>query len=460
MSGLVETTDHHSGNEPPLPPLIKGLPVVGFLPDYRRDAVELFRRMAGQGGDICRFRLGPKMITLVNNPDYVAHILKTHWKRYPKSENYDEVVLLVRGDIATTDGPEWSRFRKRSAAALSRKHFTKLPTVVLESVLDVFPSYASEGAEEHSVDAYELAMKMSARIASRTLFGSDIRDEADRLEPALRAGFDFISARIEQLVRLPAAWPLPSHRRFRREVALIDSIVFSLIERIRKDDAEDRGMLQDLISASEAEGTSAHALAKEVLDEAIFLYIASFETTGTTVAWVLYLLSRNPEIRARIEAEIDSVVQDRSPTLEDLPKLPLLTAAIQETLRLYPTIWLMSRTAAERDVIGGYTIEPGSMVMISPYVLQRRADIWPDPERFDPDRFLSKDGWPKNSYLPFSVGPHSCVGNNLAMVELQVIFATLLKRLRFDLAPGQTGAYRSGVTLRPEGRLMMSVRSR
>ncbi|MEM7671210.1 MAG: cytochrome P450 [Pseudomonadota bacterium] len=461
MSDLADAIGARPGAEtrPPPPPLIKGRPIVGFLPEYRRDAVRLFMRMADEGGDICRFRVGPKVVTLINNPDYAGHVLKTHWKRYPKSENYDEVVLLLRGDIATTDGPEWIRFRRRSASALSRRHFSDLPAVVSESAEDVFPAAVPRHPDQ-PVDVYELAMRMGARIASRMLFGSDIRGEADRLEPALRAGFDFVSSRIEKMVKFPATWPLPSHLRFRREIALIDSIVASLIDGVKSGDADDQCMLRDLISAAEEEGTSENAIAREVLNESIFLYNASLETPGTAVAWMLFLLSRNPEVRARIEKEIDSVIGDRALALADLSSLPVLTAAIQETLRLYPTIWLMSRTASETDEIGGYTIKRGSMVMIAPYVLHRRPDIWPDPEEFVPDRFLGDQGPPKNSYIPFSIGPHSCVGANLASAEMLVIFATLLRRFRFEMSPGQTGAYRSGVTLRPEGGLMMTITPR
>ena len=436
------------------PPLIPGRPVVGYLPEYRKDAAKLFLDMAERGGDIARFRIGPRVVTLLNRPDLILHVLKTKWRDYPKSENYDEVSLLLGGNLAISDGDDWARFRKRAQSALSRKNFGDLSQVTAESITQMLP--ASDGI----VDVYELGMQLSARISSRLLFGSDIRAEAEGLEKVLRAGFAFVSARIEMMVRLPVSWPLPSHWRFRRDVAQVEALVSDLIERARRGSATGAGMLHHLVTEADQDGGNQAEINRDVLTEAVFLYIGSFETTGASFAWVLHLLATHPETRAAVEAEIDAALGDGPVDLEALGNLPLLGAVIQETLRLYPTIWLMSRTAKAPDEIDGYWIEAGSMVMISPYVLHRRADLWPDPCDFRPERFLEGASWPRSAYLPFSIGPHACVGSHLAMVELQMIFAVLLRANRFDLAPGETCAHRSGVTLTPAGGLRMKAVSR
>ncbi|MEM9044725.1 MAG: cytochrome P450 [Pseudomonadota bacterium] len=442
------------------PPLIPGRPVIGYLPEYRQDAVKLFRDMADRGGDICRFRVGPRIVTLINDPELISHVLKTKWRQYPKSVNYEEVGLLLGGRLATSDGADWERFRKRSRAALGRKNFGALPKIIAESINDLLPLENMISDHVQQLDVYELGMRLSARISSQLFFGSDIKEQTNTLEQSLRKGFAFVSGRVEAMVRLPMWIPLPSHTAFKKNTRLVEGIVSDLIVRARTGQARGSGMLRDLILSAQEDGDSEDQIDREVLNEAVFLYIGSFETTGATVAWILFLLSTHPQILADLQAELDTALGDDLVELEDLSRLKLLGAIVQEALRLYPTIWLMSRTASEDDTLGGYHIDAGSMVMVSPYMLHRRADLWPDPDAFRPERFLNAADWRRDGYLPFSLGPHACVGSHLATVELQMITASLLKNRRFKLCAGETGLHRSGVTLTPAGGLRMTVSRR
>jgi cytochrome P450 len=198
---------------------------------------------------------------------------------------------------------------------------------------------------------------------------------------------------------------------------------------------------------------------KQVRDEAITLFGAGHETTSNALMWTFYCLSEHPEVEARLHAEVDSVLGDRPPTLEDLPRLPYTEMVIKEAMRLYPPAWATAREPNTDVVIGGWPVRPGEVILLNIYGVHRDARFFPDPERFDPERFRPENEKliPKYAYLPFGSGPRVCIGNAFAMMEARLILATIAQRFALRLAPGHTVKPERMFTLRAKGGMPMIV---
>jgi cytochrome P450 len=201
---------------------------------------------------------------------------------------------------------------------------------------------------------------------------------------------------------------------------------------------------------------------KQLRDEVMTLLLAGHETTSTALSWTLYLLSKHAEVRERLEAEVDAVLGDRTPSMEDLPDLPYANRVLQESMRLYPPAWGLARWCHEADEVGGYYLPPNSSVTLSPFLTHRHPDFWPEPERFDPERFAPEQekGRPRFAYIPFGGGPRLCIGNQFAMTEAMIILVTIVQRYRLELMPGHEVGIDAQITIRPKGGLPMLVYAR
>jgi cytochrome P450 len=188
------------------------------------------------------------------------------------------------------------------------------------------------------------------------------------------------------------------------------------------------------------------------------LMLAGHETTTVALSWTLMLLSRHPHVRRGLEAELDDVLAGRAVTLEDLPRLRRTRMILDESMRLYPPAWVVTRSVRADDEVDGYHVPAGSMVIVSPYVTHRDPTLWPNPEGFDPDRFAGEQ--PRYAYFPFGGGPHLCIGAGFAMMEAQLVLATVVQRLRLDLVPGHPIEYEPLVTLRPRHGIRMTPHAR
>ena len=190
---------------------------------------------------------------------------------------------------------------------------------------------------------------------------------------------------------------------------------------------------------------------RQVRDEVMGIYLAGHESTAVLLTWVWYLLSKHPEAARRVREEAVGVLGDRAPGVEDLPNLVYARMVVDETLRLYPSAWVLVRRALENDGIGPYRVPAGSMLFVCPYVTHRRSDLWENPEGFDPERFAPErgEGRPRYAYFPFGGGPRQCIGQNFALMEATLIVSTIARRYRLDLAPGENVKPTPRGTLRP-----------
>ena len=302
--------------------------------------------------------------------------------------------------------------------------------------------------------------ELTLDIVGRTLFDADVREAAREVGDALKVISDFYNTVLESPVQPPDWWPSPGMRRFRRAVRNVDRIVTQIIEERRRS-GEDRGDLLSALLRAQDEG-GAGMSDQQLRDECITLFLAGHETTSIALANAVYLLSRNPEVEARVHQEAAAVLGNRRATADDYARLETTERVIKESMRLFPPVYTIGRQLLEDFELGGYRFRKGETLLFVQWVTHRSAECFDDPLRFDPDRWLPEraKGIHKYSYFPFGGGPRICIGNHFAMMDAVLVLATLIRGCRFELLPGQTLELQPAITLRAERDLQMRVTAR
>jgi cytochrome P450 len=262
--------------------------------------------------------------------------------------------------------------------------------------------------------------------------------------------------RSQQMWAPPLNIPVPRNMEYNRAVQTLDETIYPLIADARQNPKDDMlGMMLAMRDTETGEGMSD----QQARDEVVTIFFAGHETTAATMTWAFYLLSQHPVIEGKVRAELKTVLDGRTPTFADLQKLTYTQQILNEVLRLYPSAYLFAREAVTEDVIDGYRIPPNVLIFITPFITHRDQKYYPDPEQFDPDRFTPEQvaSRPRHQYFPFGEGPHVCIGNNFALMEMQMILASAFQRFRLKLVPDQRVAIQPEATLRPKYGMKMTV---
>lgn len=446
------------------PPEVPGAPVLGNLPELRADALRFFLRARREHGDVVRFAMGPRRPVLVAHPDVIQHVLVDNNTNYRKDAAYDKLKPVLGEGLLTSEGEAWLRQRRLIQPLFHRRRIDGFAdTMVACARAMVEGRWQGAAARGETLDVAAEMMRLTLEVVGWTLFSTDVSADAERVGRALTVALRHGNARIRSLVDLPESLPTPGNLQFRESQRLLDEVVFGLIRERRAQGLEHapQDLLTMLLSARDAD-TGAVMSDRQVRDEAMTLFLAGHETTANLLAWAFHLLARNPGERRRLEAEVDEVLGGRPAGAADAQALPRVRRVLDETLRLFPPAWVVGRRSLAPDELGGYAIEADTDVVISPYVTHRHPDLWQDPEGFDPDRFLPERsaGRPRYAYLPFGAGPRLCIGNAFALMEAQLVLATVLQRVRLEGVPGHPAEPRTMVTLRPRDGLPMRVQQR
>jgi cytochrome P450 len=300
-------------------------------------------------------------------------------------------------------------------------------------------------------DVQEDMMRLTLEIVVKCLFDADVSTDSAGASAAMETVLRCFTARVNTLLRFPDWMPTPVNLRLRHAIRRLDTILFRIIDEHRRSSA-DRGDLLSMLLRAQDEDDGHGMTDRQLRDETMTLFMAGHETTANTLAWVWYLLAHHPEAEARLHAEVDEVLGARPPTFDDLPRLTWTDRIVTETLRFYPTVWLVGREAIEPVTIGGYHVPVGMTMYMSQWVLHRDARWFDDPETFRPERWA--DGLarrlPRYAYFPFGGGPRICVGNQFAQTEAVLLLATIARRYRLRLAADAVVTPLPTMTLRPE----------
>jgi cytochrome P450 len=438
---------------------------VGFLRTMRRDPIAMLMDAARCYGDVVTFRYGPTprwSFTLVVHPEHVKHILQDNNHNYVRGVIFGRVKVLAGDGLITTEGEFWRRQRRLAQPAFHRARIGALATLMTEATETLLARWAPHAASGAPLDIADEMKRLTLAIAGRALFGIDLSDEADRVSRDVTIGLEFVNRRMHQILPLPMFVPMPTPAalRFRRSRRALDRIVYGIIAE-RRASGRDTGDLLSMLLATRDEETGEAMSDRQLRDEVMTFLFAGHETTAVALSWTWYLLSRHPEIAGRLADELRRVLAGRVPALEDLPALPYTRQVIEEAMRLYPPAWGNGRQAVAEDTIDGFRIPAGTLVGFSPYVTHRHPALWENPEAFDPDRFAPErtNGRPRYAYFPFGGGPHRCIGEDFALLEAQLVVATIAQRYRFDLVPGHPVVAQPLVALRPRDGVLATLRA-
>jgi cytochrome P450 len=428
----------------------------GDLAALTQDACGEFVRRSRQGG-VVPLRIGLARGHLVSDPALVRQVLLDNIDNYDKhTPAFDAVRIVLGNGMLTSGGGFWKRQRRIAQPAFHGESVRHFAPIISRLALETADEWERAAAAGDTVDACTDMMRVTLRIVAETLFGDDLAGDADEINRVFPVILACLAARVTSPIRPPLCVPTATNRKLRPALAALDSIVVRLIatKRRRLRDGggpgeSHRDLLTILMLARDAE-TGETMSDAQLRDEVMTLMIAGHETTANALSWLWYLLDRHPDEQERLRAELVVAPGGRAPTVNDLPQLPRLKAVIQETLRLYPPVWMFDRRALGPDNLAGTKVARGDLVIFCPYAIHRLPELWSDPEAFRPARFEPGREEQKNkfAYLPFSAGPRTCIGNSFAMIESQIIVGTLLSRFRARLADPTPIIPKPRVTLR------------
>ena len=437
---------------------IRGYPLVGNLPDFTKDRLGLLQRMARED-DVCGMHFGPFTAILYNKPEHVQSILVEHAYDFDKGLAIHHVFRPVIGDgIFSSEGDFHRHQRKLMAPPFQPRHIASYADSMGQYGEQIQQSW-TDGAV---IDVNRHMTNLTMSIIGKALFDADVFTETDELGAAMTIITEYIAHALSTLLPPPYSWPLPRNLRMHKAVQVVRNCIQRFIDGRCTNPTERNDFLSILLQARDEEGNPMSA--EQVMAECATLFGAGHETTATALAWTWYLLCQHPERYHRVQQEVDSVLQGRTPTYEDLARLPYCLQVFKEAMRLYPPAYAFSRRALREVGIDSYRVPKGRVVLIAPYTLHRREEYFPDPEKFDPERFTPEreKRLPRYAYLPFGAGPRICIGMYFAMMEGHLLLATLAQRVSFSLIPGQATLPDPvhHLALRPAGAVHVVVKKR
>ena len=434
-----------------------------FLLVFRRDPLGLLERMARDYGDVSFVRLGDRRVHLLNHPDLIKDVLVNEARRFHKGRGLELAKHLLGEGLLTSEGDFHRRQRRLAQPAFHQQRIALYATAMVEHAERTSERWArlAGAATPPVVDIHQEMMRLTLGIVGKTLFGTEVEDQAQEIGQAIATSMElFRSFTTLPFAPLLERLPLPSTWRFLKARALLDTTIYRLIES-RRGAAEDRGDLLSMLLLAQDEEGSGGMTDQQVRDEAMTLFLAGHETTANALTWTWYLLSRHPDVETRLHAELDQVLGDRPANAEDMPRLTYTWRVLAEAMRLYPPAWVIGRRAIEDYEVAGYRMPKGSILLVSQWVTHRDARFFPDPDRFDPDRWTdeARAARPRFAYFPFGAGPRICIGEQFAWLEGVLVLATLARRWRPRLAPEHPVALQPSITLRPKGGMKMLLES-
>lgn len=433
-------------------PKFAGPPLLGLNHRFLLDPVGMFMQAYREHGDLVELDLGVAgSVYAAFHPDGVKQVLQRGRRTHRELLRQ----LLGKGLFTSPSGPDWLRRRRLLQPLFRQERLAEMMPLLVRS-LD--RAVAGRWRALSTMDiAAEMKHTTVAMMVDAT-FGQHTDVDRATAREALSFLLPYVDERLFKLVKPPLRWPTPANRRYAETIAALRGIIAGAI---RSATPGPEPTFLDGLLAARAGGE--HFTDEELVDEVLSIFIAGTETTGTALTWALHLAARHPEVAAKLHAEVTATVGTREPTAADLDRLTWPKAIVQEALRLYPPAWALRRVLDEPTEIGGVLLPAGARMIVSAYVTHRHQEVWADPERFDPGRWLTgsaqADRRPRFSYFPFGSGAHQCMGNLFALLEGELILTRIAQRFHLSSPGDQRPRTRATIALapRPTPRMLLTA---
>ena len=435
------------------PPTMPGSRTLGSLPDFMRSPLELGLRANRQLGDVVHFVLGPPGLRQdlygVYHPDGAEQLLAARSAtNYRKDQVFYQEMRNLFGDgLVTSQDDTWLRQKRFIQPLFTVKRVDGYAATMAEEVERFTVGWRSRSTGV--VDLWTEMTSLTLPLAVRILFG----DDAHTMVPILQSAFPVLNTAVRKRglapVKAPLHWPTPANRRIRVAQEQIYGVCDEIIARRRASGVNSDDLVGRLVSARDGgEGLTD----EEVRDQVMIFLLAGQETTSIALTFALWLLGRHPDIQARVREEADRVLTD-SPTAAEIKSLTYAAMVVKEATRLFPPVPFIGRNSAEEDSVCGFALPAGAQIALSPWVIHRRADIFPNPHRFEPERFSAdrEKSLHRYAWFPFGHGPRGCIGQHFAMLEAALALAYLVREFEL-VTPSGIPNLNVGITLlAPDG---------
>ena len=441
----------------PLPPGPSGNLILGVMPEFSRDQLGFIER-ARDYGDVVRMRFLYLTAYFLYHPDDIEYVVATNAKNFIKSRTLRSPFFqrLVGNGLLTSEHDVWKRQRRLAQPAFHRQRISTYGDVMVEYTERMMNGW-SNGAER---DIHRDMMRLTLEIVVKTLFNADVSADADKVGRVLAQIVKPFASQATLKWIMDNRLPTAAHRRFNQEADEIDAIVYRIIAE-RRDSGSDQGdLLSMLLQAHDEDGSQMSD--KQLRDEVMTLFLAGHETTALTLSWAWYLLAKNPDSERKFHEELQEVLGSRPPNMTDLPRLKYCEMIAKESMRLYPPAFGLGRESIEECEVGGYRMPAKTQVFMFQWATQRDPRYFSEPAEFRPERWTEEftNSLPKYAYFPFGGGPRFCIGNSFAMMEINLVLATIGQRYRLTLAPDHAVALMPAMSLRPRDGIRVNLEKR
>jgi cytochrome P450 len=416
----------------------------------------LFQHLARAYGDIAHYKIGWNHIVFLNHPDYIREVLVVQNENFIKERTVQRTKMLLGQGMITSEGAQHRSQRQVAQPAFHRQRIPEYASTIVREAVRTREGWRPGEQRDIAIDM----MHLTLNVVAQTLFATDLRDEVDELASAINR----IMGLYNFLVMLPAAeWLVhvrpPGLAAFVKARKRVDAVVYRMIAAHRQRGSHGTSLLDLMLAASPDKTAAAE---QSLRDQVITIFLAGYETVANALSWTWYLLSQNPECEHRFHREIDHQLQGRLPTVDDVPGLRYVEMVLAESMRLYPPAWAMGRYARADFRLGEFVLPGKTTVLMSQFITHRDPRFFPDPLRFDPERFTpeARARRTKLTYFPFGAGVRQCIGESFAWMEGVLLLATLAQKWKFSLVPGHCVEPEPLITLRPKYGMRMKLAER
>jgi cytochrome P450 len=427
------------------------------MSDFSRDTFGFIERCR-EYGDVVSMRFLYLKAYFLYHPDDIEYVIATNAKNFIKSRNQRSPLFqrLVGNGLLTSEGETWKRQRRLAQPAFHRQRIN----AYAEAMVDFSGRLISTWKDGEVRDLHREMMRLTLEIVVKTLFNADVSEDADKVGRVLSRIVHPFAGQATLKWIVDNRLPTPTRRRFNRDAREIDAIVYRIINDRRRSGKDEGDLLSMLLKAKDEDGSQLSD--RQLRDEVMTIFLAGHETSALTLSWAWYLLAQDPEAEKKFHEELAQVLGNRLPTMEDLPRLPYTERIAKESMRLYPPAYALGREAIKECEIGGFRVPAGAQLFMFQWATQRDPRFFPEPNRFNPERWTEEfsTSLPKYAYFPFGGGPRACIGNYFAMMEVILLLATIGQRFRFSLVPEHPVNLMPAMSLRPTDGIKVVVESR
>jgi cytochrome P450 len=429
---------------------------------FRSNPIGLLTELAKDYGDCAHVRIGAMHLVALSHPDDIEEVLVRKGASFSKSPTLKRARRLLGNGLLTSEEPTHRCQQRRMTSAFSMEKIRMYDDVVV----DYTQRLVAQWRDGMSIDFAETMKRLTLSVIGKVLFGDDFESEAPAIERDFSTALDRLRPfRPPSLASLHFTEWIPGTKgwQFRQARNRLDAIVLRLIQQRRAQPHPASDLLSILLSGKDDEAVDDQGMVDgQARDETVTLILAGHETVAHALAWTWYLLAKHPEVEAKLHQELDAVLGGALPTVEHQPALPYARMVLSESMRLFPPVWVIARQALEECTIGRFRLPAGTVVSMSQFVVHHDSRWYPDPERFDPERWAParETRMPKHAYFPFGSGSRHCLGERFAWMEATLILAMIAQKWRACLAPGAKVEMDPGFTLRPRFGVHVTLKSR